>query len=303
MLNACRRHGSFHSRVPRRPRRPSIGAQRLSASWIVSRDRPEQRRHEHVVLNACRRHGSFHDCARRRSPSDGLVLNACRRHGSFHDGCFPFATAIRMCSTPVGVMDRFTGHAASSLTFAPGAQRLSASWIVSLPGVHVCGRLILNVLNACRRHGSFHSRTKLAVTGLATRAQRLSASWIVSLRSFDGINPMRTVLNACRRHGSFHICQSWRDRGLARVLNACRRHGSFHRRSGTGLCTSATVLNACRRHGSFHVILIVEDKHPEKCSTPVGVMDRFTLIRRANNGIRLGCSTPVGVMDRFTGTW
>src|ERR1700722_4315848 len=84
-----------------------LRAQRLSASWIGS---PGQS------------HG-FSTSAK--------VLNACRRHGSVHLGVVLVFDESLWCSTPVGVMDRFTKYNAD-------IQRHN------------------NVLNACRRHGSVH---------------------------------------------------------------------------------------------------------------------------------------------------
>ncbi len=158
------------------------------------------------VLNACRRHGSFHSGTPSQEGAREAVLNACRRHGSFHAGQasrrrWPLLGAQRLsaswivsrvtfpatvasptkCSTPVGVMDRFTRVTLRSTSIVSlCAQRLSASWIVSQGGrLHVA--MSPSVLNACRRHGSFHKPVR---SGFADRssAQRLSASWIVSHR-------------------------------------------------------------------------------------------------------------------------
>ncbi len=227
-------------------------AQRLSASWIVS-----QLRQNRLQL--------FDE-----------VLNACRRHGSFHAPDAAANDKIKMCSTPVGVMDRFTSPCTwrQSKSHAR-AQRLSASWIVSQLRQNRL-QLFDDVLNACRRHGSFHApdaaandKIKMCSTPVGVmdrftspctwrqskshaRAQRLSASWIVSHLPHSHSVPRTLVLNACRRHGSFHM-------GAGKVVD-----------------------------GWF------------VCSTPVGVMDRFTHAGLVAESERKMCSTPVGVMDRFT---
>ena len=67
------------------------------------------------------------------------------------------------CSTPFGVMDGFTARVDKALNGASTcAQRLSASWMVSLPA---------SILDCPRRFC----------------AQRLSASWMVSLDRVLGL--------------------------------------------------------------------------------------------------------------------
>ena len=107
------------------------------------------------VLNAFRRHGWFHfllgdPCFFRQA-----VLNAFRRHGWFHKSEGWDERIYELCSTPFGVMDGFTPDMRRQSHGRCGAQRLSASWMVSL----------------------HYRRIKdLRDTG----AQRLSASWMVS---------------------------------------------------------------------------------------------------------------------------
>src|SRR6266446_759716 len=158
---------------------PCERAQRLSASWIVSRSR-------------CTPPRSGRACAQRLSASWIVSLSSTG-----------VPTLSLSCSTPVGVMDRFTALPPTPGESGLRAQRLSASWIVSLP----CGRRVLPlrfVLNACRRHGSFHGAVQGDVHRRTLCAQRLSASWIVSLIGPRSISCPPRVLNACRRHGSFH---------------------------------------------------------------------------------------------------
>ena len=117
------------TRLRQVPRALAAGAQRLSASWIGSRGHAASRVAD-SVLNACRRHRDRSLCNR---PAVDMPW--------------------MQCSTPVGVMDRFT------------SRRLAS---------HVAD----GVLNACRRHGSV-TRCHVASRNDARRcAQRLSASWI-----------------------------------------------------------------------------------------------------------------------------
>ncbi len=343
------------------------------------------------VLNACRRHGSFHES----DPPKTFwrVLNACRRHGSFHNDRVRMLSTGEMCSTPVGVMDRFT------LDIRPAAVIIS---LCSTP-VGVMDRFTVAlvdrhhrvpVLNACRRHGSFHflvrnfplpilSAQRLSASWIVSPihhssvmmlpmcAQRLSASWIVSqaIQLREGrqfvraqrlsaswiVSPGRAATPRKPQWGAQRLSASWivshkprrPDIFCCLVLNACRRHGSFHRPilltcgdvSGAQRLSASwivshlqrdhrhaahQVLNACRRHGSFHHATLVDDSTKVRCSTPVGVMDRFTPRRRVphpthvcaqrlsaswivsrvcawrDNFTGYVCSTPVGVMDRFT---
>ncbi len=133
------------------------------------------------------------------------MLNACRRQRSVHCKTWVGYYPESLCSTPVGVKDRFT---------CPGT----------------------------------------ALQPLLERAQRLSASKIGSrYRNYE--RPRRQ-----------------------------------------------TVLNACRRQRSVHLDWLLLTKRPEKCSTPVGVKDRFTWTDLCPASWRTECSTPVGVKDRFTST-
>ncbi len=155
------------------------------------------------------------------------------------------------------------------------AQRLSASWIVSHYHSQTRERPHGPVLNACRRHGSFHRRSFSPFAG-SFCAQRLSASWIVSRYTGAAVPPPPP--RAQRLSASWIVSRRfWPNRQHRRtVLNACRRHGSFHGPTSDGLRHALAVLNACRRHGSFHVCRSRRRARSALCSTPVGVMDRFT---------------------------
>ncbi len=203
MLNACRRHGSVHTEDNDAMSSPDMcstpvgvmdrftqghvfrncdggGAQRLSASWIGSRGDPGGGPGGGVVLNACRRHGSVHHGGASRALRFWRVLNACRRHGSVHKLIRMGTGVLFRCSTPVGVMDRFT----------PGQPDSRRHVVVVLNAcrrhgsVHqahdVEAKPFQTVLNACRRHGSVHASLAAAASACAASAQRLSASWIGS---------------------------------------------------------------------------------------------------------------------------
>ncbi len=63
---------------------------------------------------------------------------------------------------------------------------------------------------------------------------------------------------------------------------------------------SVCVLNACRRQRSVHAKHARGHRTAKKCSTPVGVKDRFTRKHSSCASMAKMCSTPVGVKDRFT---
>ena len=266
------------------------------------------------MLNACRRHGSFHGFAGVAPPVELVVLNACRRHGSFHRNPSWMLSERRACSTPVGVMDRFTSVVNNMMTKSP------------------------HVLNACRRHGSFHSKI-MAMQGPrcpVLNACRRHGSF--HCQPPENSQPGLCVLNACRRHGSFHrgTCATSLPRGRAQRLSAswivspvqgighgqvrlCSTPVGVMDRFTCSMCRSASgrkraqrlsaswivspvqhrvthpfvrVLNACRRHRSFHTgVGTPIATPPSSCSTPVGVMDRFTNYRRPY------VTDPLGVLN------
>ncbi len=155
VLNACRRQRSVHTSARQRCA-PTAGAQRLSASKIGSRctswPHPTalwraQRLSASkigsleihvcllgtvIVLNACRRQRSVHADYSKHLEAIHEVLNACRRQRSVHLTSRRHVPIVCMCSTPVGVKDRFTRCRRWSVCFC-------------------C------VLNACRRQRSVHS--------------------------------------------------------------------------------------------------------------------------------------------------
>ncbi len=180
MLNACRRQRSVHG-----------NAFALIVTVLL-------------VLNACRRQRSVHSLRLgRRRLRRGGVLNACRRQRSVHCSGAAALNWAWVCSTPVGVKDRFT----------------------------FCGRGTQAYSGRCSTpvgvKDRFTEASPLIATAVAS-AQRLSASKIGS-----------------------HSATSWFI-GHSDVLNACRRQRSVH--------------SACESTGIGAI----------RCSTPVGVKDRFT---------------------------
>ncbi len=160
---------------------------------------------------------------------------------------------MAMCSTPVGVKDRFTQTVFPCEFVLSRAQRLSASKIGSLERQSRRWRNC-RVLNACRRQRSVH---------YPFRRQQ---------------STRRQVLNACRRQRSVHSCTRHIRSARGHVLNACRRQRSVHCRASccmcrTGVCaqrlsaskigsqktqdisvSQSVVLNACRRQRSVHLL-------------------------------------------------
>ena len=201
------------------------------------------------------------------------------------------------------------------------------------------------VLNACRHQRSVHGDH----VRLAEPARTCSTPVGIKDRfTFDGPGDRQVavVLNACRHQRSVHseqmtslhrleVCSTpvgikdrftrgTRKGWLAQyVLNACRHQRSVHihsDRRGGACCASAQRLSASKI-GSHHIAIGV--KRAQRCSTPVGIKDRFTprpgrpftgaIVLNAcrhqrsvhglltQGAVKLGkCSTPVGIKDRFT---
>ncbi len=253
------------------------------------------------MLNACRRQRSVHTNRAGISAYSG-VLNACRRQRSVHIAKLSTSRAGSVCSTPVGVKDRFTRPAALLPGLgAAGAQRLSASKIGSRTLATTAIRQ-LGVLNACRRQRSVHTHPTFSP------------------------ETVFTVLNACRRQRSVHTVIGWsaqrrkvcstpvgvKDRFTRRPRKASRCHSRAQRLSASKI---GSQYGACQR---LQMVTA--------CSTPVGVKDRFTLLPgrqigrsqvlnacRRQRSVHVDsfiaqnatakCSTPVGVKDRFTKRW
>ena len=124
-------------RLPWRSAGGSLGAQRLSASRIIS------------VL---RRHasGSGSRCAQRLSASRIISEESALSHSSY---------AWLMCSTPFGITDYIGSPRSPRTTSAAAcAQRLSASRIISATRRGRGTRCPISVLNAFRHHGLYRIR-------------------------------------------------------------------------------------------------------------------------------------------------
>ena len=210
MLNAFRHHGSYRVRSappPTSPARGCWGAQRLSASRIISAwailtaaptgnlcstpfgitDHIGMHHTDHHVaagwvLNAFRHHGSYRTgAACRPTGSCPDVLNAFRHHGSYRT-----AAASRLpCVLPPRAQrlsaSRIISGGRPMRSRPTSAQRLSASRIISGPAAP---------RRTCRR---------------GTSAQRLSASRIISVEAVLRQSVLREVLNAFRHHGSYRL--------------------------------------------------------------------------------------------------
>ena len=204
VLNAFRHHGLYRERPVPAWMSAAIGAQRLSASRIIS-VRRSRKIDELEVLNAFRHHGLYRVLrfgTRHRSE----VLNAFRHHGLYRRECVlcgyteeercstPFGITDYIgvghgdpgahppwCSTPFGITDYIGTIACSPGRLRVGAQRLSASRIISGAGNLRILRYFYNVLNAFRHHGLYRMSTSLYPSFRVTvGAQRLSASRIIS---------------------------------------------------------------------------------------------------------------------------
>ena len=179
------------------------------------------------------------------------MLNAFRHHGSYRSDA-DHSTRRMRCSTPFGITD----HIGCTLMpagwrRAPGAQRLSASRIIS-DRTPAGGRWSArSVLNAFRHHGSYRrGSTTTTRTSSSSSAQRLSASRIISV---DAKMQRYEVMEGAQRLSASRIISGAAPaarRGCYRdVLNAFRHHGSYRaRRSCTPprTATSAQRLSASR---------------------------------------------------------
>ena len=178
-----------------------------------------------------------------------------------------------MCSTPVGIKDRFTRKSWFVENPRCCAQRLSASKIGS-PGSK-----------------SFRARMSPCSTPVGIK-DRFTRAW-------PDILPFLVVLNACRHQRSVHRQRQSSNAKFLNVLNACRHQRSVHMRhckdtyrlSGAQRLSASKigspilleksrgrydVLNACRHQRSVHLAGRFISNGHYTCSTPVGIKDRFT---------------------------
>ena len=162
----------------RRTRDGPVSAQRLSASKIGSQGADRQGGIPERVLNACRHQRSVH-----------LSIGAATAHSY-------------MCSTPVGIKDRFTRSHPGRSAAASCAQRLSASKIGS-----PTGKIDMRWPIKCSTPVGIKDRftfCSVATAACGDRAQRLSASKIGSRRADQRRAGWCGVLNACRHQRSVH---------------------------------------------------------------------------------------------------
>ena len=177
------------------------------------------------------------------------MLNACRHQRSVHVMVFSrFANAF-VCSTPVGIKDRFTRVRRRCRGRGWCAQRLSASKIGSLDdastdGTHqMCSTPVGIKDRFTDRSGRPLRRAlsaqRLSASKIGSPARRRGAQTAAKCSTPVGIkdrftqrahgSPLRVlVLNACRHQRSVHSigCRTIIFRG--RVLNACRHQRSVH---------------------------------------------------------------------------
>ena len=298
MLNAFRHHGLYRGPPP--PSSSSsmtVCAQRLSASRIISGERCGDRTVS-PVLNAFRHHGLYRPrlAAPRRSDQ---VLNAFRHHGLYRTRTAQAAPAgIVACSTPFGITDYIGCPRSPGAAGRSGAQRLSASRIIS-----VGGRLVAvpDCRGAQRLSASriISGRPRVGRRRLCTCAQRLSASRIISVDSqvfFVHESPRAQRLSASR---IISASTGARPRlRFARVLNAFRHHGLYRASPGVGMsaifqcaqrlsasriisasglgrrCDARAVLNAFRHHGLYRSAWVADiGARSRRCSTPFGITD------------------------------
>ncbi len=206
------------------------------------------------VLNACRRQRSVHSYATACGGCDTIVLNACRRQRSVHWTDTPCPLRSKMCSTPVGVKDRFTRCTDEPRTAVRSAQRLSASKIGSLFTNRRRGH-DARVLNACRRQRSVHLKS----------------------RCIDSL--VAEVLNACRRQRSVHF--STRST-TSPPCETCSTPVGVKDRFTKGVtcpfCGSRKCSTPVGVKDRFTGMERLAHLTQGACSTPVGVKDRFTIV-------------------------
>ena len=189
VLNAFRHHGLYRmvGSVSRSFRRQVIRAQRLSASRIISgRCLPRAGPAHGGVLNAFRHHGLYRSGDAPGGASCGSSTGAQRlsasriisgtpgrpRRPSASACSTPFgitdyigqahggrASPAQMCSTPFGITDYigFRPQRRHWCDCLDGAQRLSASRIISAAAGRPCSAFAHHVLNAFRHHGLYRT--------------------------------------------------------------------------------------------------------------------------------------------------
>ena len=326
VLNAFRHHGLYRSASPPPASSPASGAQRLSASRIISgaRDAAHAVAEGDRVLNAFRHHGLYRsrpsmadsiaavsaqrlsasriisaDRSRRRIAVDPpVVLNAFRHHGLYRGAGLSFGC----CGAGLPVLNAFRHH---------GLYR---------PPVQVSAQRDVQVLNAFRHHGLYRGRVR-STAAYSARAQRLSASRIISgglplvavwagvmcstpfgITDYIGCHPALDVRRApgAQRLSASRIISAAVLRDLpSRALTCSTPFGITDYIGPWRLCCpwrALRVLNAFRHHGLYRSTATRMVRSPN-------VLNAFRhhgLYRwEAVTGryARLRCSTPFGITD------
>ena len=294
----------------RATRRPTAGAQRLSASQRSAHGgRPDRHRPASRVLNAFRHHRGGHELHRRIDHlGRAHVLNAFRHHRGRHrhrTGC-AIARRIR-CSTPFGItevgMTRGGGQAAA----AASAQRLSASQRSALStsrrmrsrtaacstpfGITEVG---IPSYDAAARRSRRWCSTPFGITEVGTRslsspsrmpvacAQRLSASQR-SARALAGA--LRAGQLKCSTpFGITEVGTVRRVRDRRRPYCACSTPFGITevgiRSSATQCTVASSVLNAFRHHRGGHYADVRADCRLSVCAQRLSASQRSAPIRR-----------------------
>ncbi len=208
--------------------RNGVCAQRLSASKVLSRAvhlktllrmsvlnafrhqrffhvrRGRPRGVHRIVLNAFRHQRFFHSAYVHIGVGETNVLNAFRHQRFFHGRYILRRCCACRCSTPFGIKGSFTWKTDMPGLRTGGAQRLSASKVLSRPG----GVGLLVRFGVCAQRLSASkvlSRIiKSGTTSVPFCAQRLSASKVLSPRLSCAPVPAILVLNAFRHQRFFH---------------------------------------------------------------------------------------------------
>ncbi len=137
------------------------------------------------------------------------------------------------------------------------------------------------VLNASRHHGKGDPRQPSFRTARRC-AQRLSASRQGGPGQWRQPIPWLPVLNASRHHGKGDASALANEYGLDDlVLNASRHHGKGDTAGTRHRHRHHHVLNASRHHGKGDLSEFVKNPSDPKCSTPLGITARGTLLVRA----------------------
>ena len=209
--------------------------------------------------------------------------------------------ATCMCSTPFGITDYIGRSSRRPAPRTNGAQRLSASRIISGGAAEVQHARGHGVLNAFRHHGLYRMETvtepppgsplcstPFGITDYIGRstvnsailcpssAQRLSASRIISGRPRL---PAGALARMCSTpFGITDYIGQVRDvhaRLDDLVLNAFRHHGLYRPQCVVDVADQRRVLNAFRHHGLYRsaMALLIWSAQVIVCSTPFGITD------------------------------